>query len=144
MTHVYERLYLNCPYTRAREYLRAELEDTADFKTMQFAAFGLLVRYRRGRDPLHFDEPWEVYWTPEDGGPFPDFSGEIAVRAEGKHFGVMLEISGDYSPPFGAAGRVFDMAEGAKFASAASRALLRHLAERVEARFRTEAAVMPA
>jgi hypothetical protein len=143
VTHIYERLFLNCPYVRAREYLREELEVAADRKathSLSFTTPAVLVRYERGRDPLHFDEPWNVYWTPEHGGPYPDFAGEMTVRADGTYRGAMLEISGDYSPPFGAAGRAFDMAAGAKMASATARALLGEIAERLEERYRTEEA----
>jgi hypothetical protein len=146
VTHIYERLFLNCPYVRAREYLREELE-AADRKATQKATHSLtftvppvLVRYERGRDPLHFDEPWNVYWTPEHGGPYPDFSGEMTVRANETYRGAMLEISGDYSPPFGAVGRAFDMAAGAKMASATARALLGEIAERLEERYRVDEA----
>jgi hypothetical protein len=138
VTHIYERLFLNCPYARAREYLRAELTSSADRKAVHSLPFtipSVLVRYERGRDPLHFDEPWNVYWTPEHGGPYPDFAGEITVRADETYSGAILEISGDYSPPFGAFARTFDMVAGAKMASATARALIGKIAERLEERY---------
>lgn len=153
MTHIYERLFLRCPYVRAREYLREALETAADGKSVQILpltaplAFvpgtlekNVLVRYERGRDPLHFDEPWNVYWTPDGGGPYPDFAGELTVRADESYRGAVLELTGDYAPPFGAVGRAFDMVIGAKIASATAKTLLRQIAASMEQRYRTEEA----
>lgn len=144
VTHIYERLFLKCPYVRAREYLREALEASAAVKaveTVPTAEKNMLVRYERGRDRLHFDEPWNVYWTPEDGGPYPDFSGEISVRVDESYCGAVLEITGDYAPPFGAVGRAFDMMIGSKIASGTAQMLLRHIAEQMEERYRSEEAV---
>lgn len=153
MTHIYERLFLKCPYVRAREYLREALEAVADGDTVQTLPLtapltfvpgtlekNVLVRYERGRDPLHFDEPWNVYWTPEGGGPYPDFSGEMTVRADESYRGAVLELMGDYAPPFGAVGRAFDMVIGAKIASSTARSLLQQIAETMEQRYRSEEA----
>jgi hypothetical protein len=151
VTHVYERFYLKCPYVRARDYLRDALQTAADGKTVQSLPLSaplalvpgsleksVLVRYERGRDPLHFDEPWNVYWTPEGGGPYPDFAGELTVRADENYRCAVLELRGDYVPPFGAVGRAFDMAAGQKIASATARALLENIAHIMEERYRSE------
>lgn len=153
MTHIYERLFLKCPYIRARDYLSESMESAAQDKTVQTlpltAPLGVLprpleknvlVRYEHGRDPLHFDEPWNVYWTPEGGGPYPDFSGQITIRADESYRSAVLEIRGDYAPPFGALGRAFDMIAGAKIASATAKTLLRQIGSVMEERYRTEEA----
>jgi hypothetical protein len=147
VTHVYERLFLKCPYVRAREYLRDDLDAVAGplVAPLTFVSGALeknvLVRYERGRDPLHFDEPWNVYWTPEGGGPYPDFSGQLTVRAHESYRGAVLELQGDYVPPFGAVGRAFDMVVGAKIAAATARTLLQHIGISMEERYRREEAV---
>jgi len=151
VTHIYERLFLKCPYVRAREYLREALEAAADGKTVQTLALtapltfvpgtlekNVLVRYERGRDPLHFDEPWNVYWTPQNGGPYPDFAGEITVRADESYRGAVLELTGDYAPPFGPVGRAFDMVLGTKIAASTARSLLRRIADTMEQRYHAE------
>lgn len=153
MTHIYERLFLRCPYVRAREYLREALESAATGNSVQTLpltaplAFvpgtlekNVLVRYERGSDPLHFDEPWNVYWTPEGGGPYPDFAGQITVRADESYRGALLELMGDYAPPFGAVGRAFDMVIGAKIASATAKSLLQQIGASMESRYQTEEA----
>lgn len=151
MTHIYERRIISCPYVRAREYLRESLQAIADGKTPQTLPLStplavvpgsveknVVVRYERGRDPLHFDEPWKVYWTPEGGGPYPDFAGELTVRADETYRGAVLELTGDYAPPFGALGRGFDMLVGAKIASATAKALLDRIGGSMEERYQTE------
>lgn len=154
MTHIYERHFLRCPYVRAREYLREALQNAADGKSVQSLPLrvplplvpggtlqkSVLVRYERGKDPLHFDEPWNVYWTPEGGGPYPDFSGELAVRADESYRTAVLEISGDYAPPLGAMGRAFDMVLGAKIASSTAKLLLQQIAAPMEERYQVEEA----
>jgi hypothetical protein len=151
VTHIYERLFLKCPYVRAREYLHEALQAAAHGKTPQTLPLTaplaaapatlekrVLVRYERGRDPLHFDEPWNVYWTPEGGGPYPDFSGQLTVRADESYRAAILELTGDYAPPFGAFGRAFDMVVGTKIASATAKELLREIALRMEERYESE------
>lgn len=151
MTHIYERRFLKCPYVRAREYLRGTLEAAAQDKTVETLPLtaalsfvpgalekNVLVRYERGSDPLHFDEPWNVFWSPEGGGPYPDFSGTLTVRADESYRGAVLELTGDYVPPLGTVGRAFDMVLGSKIASSTAKALLEQIAVRMEERYHSE------
>lgn len=153
MTHVYERIFLKCPYVRAREYLRESLEAAADEHATQVLPLAapltfvpgtleknVLVRYERGRDPMHFDEPWSVYWTPEGGGPYPDFAGEITVRADESYSDAVLELHGDYAPPLGAVGKAFDMVIGARIAASTARRLLSEIGGAMERRYQDEEA----
>jgi hypothetical protein len=143
MTHVFERVFLHCPYVRARQYLTEALEKTTEERVPFSIAGGALdatvaVYYERARDPLHFDEPWHVFWTPESAGPYPDFAGEITVRADEDYHDAVMEISGDYAPPLGAVGKAFDLVLGGKIASATSRSLLHRIGGAMEARYRVE------
>lgn len=153
MTHIYERLFLKCPYVRAREFLREALEASAGEHTVETLplkaplAFvpgtlekNVLIRYERGHDPMHFDEPWTVLWTPEGGGPYPDFAGELTVRADETYRGAVLELQGDYVPPFGAVGRAFDMMLGQRIAASTARTLLRAIGDKMEQRYGLEEA----
>lgn len=153
MTHVFERHVLHCPYVRARQYLRESLEAAAadgSIHTLPLTATlsiipgalekNVLVHYEPSVDPLHFDEPWKVRWTPENGGPYPDFSGEITIRADETYQNAVLELCGDYVPPLGLPGQVFDMAIGSRIASGTARALLQTIAGEMENRYRKEEA----
>jgi hypothetical protein len=145
VTHIHERRLLTCPYVSARDYLRDALASSDGQKTHSLpktapiASIGgaqkrVLVRYEPGRDPLQFDEPWNVYWTPEGGGPYPDFAGELTVRANEHFRGAVLELTGDYAPPRGATGQTLDMAAAAKIASATAKELLEQIARYLEER----------
>jgi hypothetical protein len=87
---------------------------------------------------MHFDEPWRVAWTPEEAGPYPDFAGELIVRADDTYRGAVLELHGDYSPPMGTVGRAFDLVLGAKIAVATARALLEQIRSHLDARYALE------
>lgn len=93
----------------------------------------VLVRYEPGRDPLQFDELWNVYWTPA-GGPYPDFAGQLTVRADENFRGAVLELTGDYAPPLDVMGQTLDMVSAAKIASGTAKELLAQIARYLEGR----------
>lgn len=94
----------------------------------------VLVRYEPGRDPLQFDELWNVYWTPAGGGPYPDFAGQLTVRADENFRGAVLELTGDYAPPLDVMGQALDMVSAAKIASGTAKELLAQIARYLEGR----------
>jgi hypothetical protein len=146
-TQVYERHPTKCPYHRAREYLHDSLEDAVKshgIATLSLTAGALekpvLVSYKRGEDAMRFDEPWLVHWTPEGGGPYPGFDGELTVRADDSYRSSILELRGEYVPPLGPIGQAFDLALGSRIAAATARALLQQIAQLMEARYNAEEA----
>lgn len=82
-----------------------------------------------------------IYWKPEH-RTFPAFSGTVTVRP---HFrDVHVRISGQYDPPFGFTGPVFDRMAGRHLARLTLRRLVRELARATECgylAFRQEMAV---
>lgn len=136
MTHVFERLLLHCPYADARDYLPKTLEtDAAHVLPLEKR---VLVRYKRGRNPLHFDDPWHVYWSAEGGSAYPEFHGDIIVRADEHHPGTVLELFGEYAPPFESAVMPADIVTGARKASITARALLERIGADIEARYKLD------
>lgn len=144
-TQIFESRPTQCPYHRARGYLHESLEAVA--KNGRITTLGLtagalekpvLVSYKHGEDAMHFDEPWLVHWTPEGGGPYPDFDGELTVRADDSYRNSILELRGQYVPPLGVAGQVFDFALGSHIAAATARALLEQIAKHMETRYQDE------
>lgn len=153
MTSIYERYFVKCPYVRAREYLQESLQNAVDQKDPQILPLAapltlvpgaleknVLVRYERATDPMHFDDPWHVHWTPEGGGPYPDFNGQLTVRADESYRSAVLELRGEYLPPLGAVGRAFDLVAGSKIAARTARTLLARIASAMEDRYQTEEA----
>ena len=146
-TRVYERHTTNCPYVRAREYLHGALQGVVERQrtmTLSLKAGTLekpvLVTYERGEDPMRFDEPWLVHWTPKGGGPYPDFDGELIVRADESYRSAILELRGEYVPPLGTFGRAFDLLLGSRIAAATARTLLQQIARLMETRYCDEEA----
>jgi hypothetical protein len=150
-TTIYERQLTHCPYVRARGYLHESIQAAVQQRaptvlplraTLPFVEGALekdvLVTYGPGEDPMRFDEPWRVHWTPEGGGPYPDFDGELTVRADESYRRAILELRGDYNPPLGTFGHAFDLVIGSKIAARTARALLQTIAQSMETRFAAE------
>jgi hypothetical protein len=135
MTHVFERIPLACSYATARACLRKHVEAAMQRGAPLVVRFtvnavgarlqkNVLLLYAPGVDPLRVNEVWNVRWTPEGGGPYPDFTGELTVRQDGAK-GPFLELEGSYEPPLGYAGAAFDMLAGSRIAAATAQAVLR-------------------
>jgi hypothetical protein len=150
-TTIYERQLTRCPYVRARAYLHESIQGSmrhGGASVLPLKASlpllkgtlekNVLVSYSKGQDPLRFDEPWLVHWTPEGGGPYPDFDGELTVRADESYRRAVLELRGEYKPPLGSFGQAFDLVIGAKIAARTARALLQEIAHSMEEYFQSE------
>ncbi len=149
MSRLDERRFVTCPYHMAREYLAGDLSQRADTHepgrwTLRASLAGtdvrknVVVTFAAGSDPMHFDQPWEVRWTPEGGGPYPDFDGTLTVRADEDYNTAILELSGEYTPPGGALGAAFDRALGSRIASATAQSLLEQIATGMERRHQAD------
>jgi hypothetical protein len=153
MTTIEERLQVHCPYVRAREYLRESLEPAAKSRlpervrltatlpatNIELAKYAR-VEYAHAIDPMHFDEPWKVHWTPENGGIYPSFEGELTVRADESYRNAVLELKGEYLPPAGTVGRAFDAAVGKTMAHETANNILAAIGRDMESRYTAEEA----
>jgi hypothetical protein len=148
MSELLERRYLRCPYHLAQRYLAAAVGPYA--ASGQPGPLRLTVPVPGGKlekevvvtcgaavDPMHFDEPWRIHWKPQ-AGPYPEFDGELTVRADENYESSQLELKGSYRPPGGALGAVFDRALGARIASATAQALLERVGSEMELRYRSD------
>jgi hypothetical protein len=146
MSDLLERRVVRCPYHLAQQYLAQIVEARVAAPsplTLSLALPGaeltkeVVVTYGAGVDPMHFDQPWRVHWEPK-GGPYPEFDGELTVRADETYESAQLELKGSYRPPGGALGEAFDFAVGARIASATAQALLQQIAGALEARYQSD------
>ncbi len=141
ITHVFQRIALKCPFRQAQAHFERALVDSGSPQAVRLHAIlfegsalpirlhaDALVTYGAAANALRLYPAWDVRWTPAEGGPYPDFSGTLTLRAGSAPDTSALELSGDYVPPLGAAGHVFDAALGSRIASAAARGLLEDLA----------------
>jgi hypothetical protein len=95
---------------------------------------GVTVTFGSAVDPMHFDQPWRIHWKPQ-GGPYPEFEGELTVRADETYETSRLELRGSYRPPGGIIGAAFDFVAGGRIASATAQALLRRLGNEMVKRY---------
>jgi hypothetical protein len=148
MSDISERLVVHCPDREASRHLAAFIADhqTADGRvriTLRlpvgvFADRRSLVERRvvatlyplRSIADAH--PTYSVTWSPKGGGPFPEFSGALAVETSPADDCFGLIVSGHYDPPFGPVGAMFDAALGRRIAHASARDLLRSIADYVE------------
>ena len=128
MTHIFERIFVKCPYGSARRYVQEDAVQAAPL----IPPFTLHLE--AANDPLRFDQRLYVEWKPKEGAPLPHFFGELILRAEPECKGSVLEISGDYVPPFGVPGHAFDLFVGQRIATATAKNVLRKIAVDIEAR----------
>ena len=76
---------------------------------------------------------YSVNWSARDGGPFPVFYGALAVEQLSSGDRIGLVLSGNYVPPFGRFGALFDAVVGHRIAHATARDLLSDIAACIEA-----------
>jgi len=77
-------------------------------------------------------EQIEISWMPEGMLVFPRFDGTLTVSADTAAHGSRIELDGCYTPPFGAAGQLFDAAIGHRIAQRTAREFLNDLKDAVE------------
>jgi hypothetical protein len=145
MSELLEVHLVPCPYHLAQGYLadsvgaRAAsgepgvLTLTAPVPGMELSK-GVTVTFGSAVDPMHFDQPWRIHWKPQ-GGPYPEFEGELTVRADETYETSRLELRGSYRPPGGIIGAAFDFVAGGRIASATAQALLRRLGNEMVKRY---------
>jgi hypothetical protein len=90
------------------------------------------VEARRASGEARLDDLMLIRWMPEGTGVFPTFEGILLVRDGGEGDASSIELDGNYTPPFGAAGQVFDAAIGHRIAHATARELLKDLKRAIE------------
>ena len=145
MSQLSEVRVISCPYHLAQRYLADDVRGLAasgkeSHLTLTISVPGLelvkdvLVTFGPSVDPMHFDQPWHIHWKPQ-AGPYPEFDGELTVRADETYESARLELTGSYRPPGGALGAAFDWAAGSRIASATARALLARLGDEMKSRY---------
>ena len=72
-----------------------------------------------------------VQWAPEGGGPFPLFSGEIAIDGDEDAKDCTIVLRGKYETPLGLLGAAFDIVLGNQIARASAAGLLKEIGDYV-------------
>ena len=94
-----------------------------------------IVTLHPARRPADMTPRYRVHWEAEDGGPYPDYDGELTIGADEDYNAFWLVLDGAYAPPGGVAGQLFDAVIGRRIAAASARGLLSEIRAEIEARF---------
>lgn len=139
MPHLQSQTYLREDAATARQRLTALLTGPHEPFALRVSLsdFGIpgnlklekeiVVTATMERDDLNLNDVLRVRFEATDsGGLYPSFSGTLDVNAEDS--GSVLQLSGTYDPPGGAAGRAFDATVGYLIAQRSMASFLEDLA----------------
>jgi hypothetical protein len=86
----------------------------------------------RDRDDQNLNDLIRIRWTPEGTVVFPRFSGTLVVWGDENPEVSYIELDGEYKPPLGATGQLFDEVIGHRLAEATAREFLRDVKDGIE------------
>jgi hypothetical protein len=142
MAQLHEYISVNCPFERVPAFLadyfakQGELGDRPAVIELRTP----VGEARLEREVVAHLSPKPGYpgytrigitWAPKDGGPYPTFEGVLSASQETED-GCRLDLDGEYTPPLGPVGAVFDLVLGHNIAEATANDLLHHIREVLE------------
>jgi hypothetical protein len=86
---------------------------------------------------------YDVHWKAEGGGTYPEFNGQLTIGGDSDYETFWLELNGDYKPPLGIVGQVFDAVVGNRIATETARGLLDDMRGHIENEVQDEEARKP-
>jgi hypothetical protein len=98
-----------------------------------FIAREVRIEAWRDRDDQMLNDLIRIRWAPEGSVVFPKFAGTLVVRGESDPDLSFIELDGDYKPPLGSAGELFDETIGHRIAQLTARELLKDVTCGIEA-----------
>ena len=151
MSTITASVYLHVPLDRVREYLREGLARASQAGAHRIQLFARLpatpvdlskeVAIESTAGPENVEGPWPIRWRPEPGGTYPSFEGNLSAHRNAHDDKTILELSGSYAPPLGAAGRAFDHILGHKLSDDTAHTFLMNIAAEMRARYAYEEAI---
>lgn len=151
MSHISERELVRAPLASADRLLTAFMDANPaphgeGARVVLHAAEvsePAIVTLTKAHRPADMTPRFAVHWQAEGGGHFPIFDGFLTVAADEDYNSYYLVIEGDYEPPGGLAGKMFDAVIGNRIAVATTRNLLISLRDTAEGVFTKEEARKP-
>ena len=151
MSHISERQRIRAPLASADRLLTAFMDANpapgGDGARVVLHAAEVsepaIVSLTKAHRPQDMTPRYAVHWLAEGGGAFPIFDGFLTVAADEDYNSYYLVIEGDYEPPGGLAGKMFDAVIGNRIAVATTRNLLISLRDTAETLFTREEARKP-
>lgn len=148
MSELRKKIFVQCPLPRAASQIVHCFQENADADGVVHLSLRAPVELARGLDGMALeravnvtvskpyrigmDEALDIAWTPSGDGLLPSFRGRFTVEADEDYDAFWLCLSGDYTPPLGVAGSVFDAAIGHRIAMATAGDLLGRIRDEIE------------
>jgi hypothetical protein len=147
MTKVREKRFVACPFSAAVEFAERAANRHRDLYLTPGPPLGERVSFAVAATEDSSDETRKhdallIAWRPQTRGLFPDFRGVLTVRPQ--RAGVVLQIDGEYEPPFGLPGKIFDFIIGRAIAHRTMRNLLDYIAQSIQREYEAEKVQRPA
>lgn len=147
MSVLREELFVKCPVNQARRHLDAFFKERPTLalrvplvipglRSGSLMQKDVTASIKRIHAPSDTFEDFSVTWEALGGGPFPRFTGKLAVKGDEDYDSFRLVLEGTYDPPLGAAGEAFDVLVGHWIAIVTARDLLERVREAVETAYR--------
>ncbi|MFN2448784.1 MAG: hypothetical protein ABR508_03185 [Candidatus Baltobacteraceae bacterium] len=135
--------YVDCPFSAVMELAENALHARTELYLTPSAPLGEQVAFSAkttddATDTARRHDALLIAWKPRTHRLFPDFRGVLTARPEKR--GAHLLLTGWHTPPFGAAGAIFDVIAGRRIARRTLKHLLRSISAAIEAGYRAEVA----
>ncbi len=149
MSTIVARINIACPLASAARHLEQyfavhqQADGThavIDLSVNSTLKHSVIVKMQRKHVAGEMTPHYSVGWTPQGGGPFPDFAGELAIEADDDYNSCFLQLDGSYEPPLGLPGKMFDAMLGKTIAQSTGDHLLQTIRDFIEHDFRLEEA----
>lgn len=141
MTNIRVQRYVACPFSAALEFAEKAVERRSGLYLTPSPPLGERVRFAAtavndASDRARSHDALLIAWRPQTHGMFPEFRGAITVRPN--YRGALLRLSGQYDPPYGRAGKIFDTLLGRVIARRTLHRFLDDLAVEIQAEYDQE------
>jgi hypothetical protein len=140
MTHISEQTIVHAPLASASAFLAAVLNSHTPAGSEEAHVVLHAGEAKQATvvtvTPLHqagdMTPRFHIHWAAEHAAAFPIFDGELLIAGDEDYDTFRLELNGNYVPPGGVAGAVFDAAVGRHIAHASAREFLASMRRQIE------------
>ena len=141
MTNIHITQYVGCPFSAALEHAQEALSRRDGLYLTPSPPLGERVLFTSSStddttNSARRHDALLIAWRPQTPGLFPKFRGVLTVRPQ--HRGSVLRLNGQYEPPYGQTGKVFDFFAGRIIADRTMHHFLRDLAAEIETQYDRE------
>jgi hypothetical protein len=141
MTRISREAHVEAPFSATLDFAEQIVTSRRALYLSPSPPFGQQVRFAAAgiddtTDGARKHHALLLAWRPQNIRMFPEFRGVLTIRPH--HRGATLIITGEYEPPSGIAGRLFDAALGRTIARRTMDALLGEFRTEIEREYEAE------